>query len=141
MSGYLLDTNVVSELSKLAPHPAIVTFLDVEDDLWLSVIVLEELSLGVRLLPEGRRRDGLRAWLFQLLSNFVERILPIDRPEAQQAAAFQAQAQAQRSGRVLQLADALIAGTAMTHDLTVATRNTRDFDGLGIHVVDPWQTT
>lgn len=139
MSGYLLDTNVVSELSKLAPHPSIVSFLDAEDDLWLSVIVLQELSLGVRLLPEGRRRDGLRAWLSQLLSNFVERVLPIERPEAQQAAVLQARAH--RSGRGLQLADALIAGTAVTHDLTVATRNVRDFDSLGIHVVDPWQTT
>ena len=139
MSGYLLDTNVVSELSKLAPHPSIVSFLDAEGDLWLSVIVLQELSLGVRLLPEGRRRDGLRAWLSQLLSNFVERVLPIERPEAQQAAVLQARAH--RSGRGLQLADALIAGTAVTHDLTVATRNVRDFDSLGIHVVDPWQTT
>ena len=139
MSGYLLDTDVVSELSKPAPHPAIVTFLDTEDDLWLSVIVLEELSLGVQLLPEGRRRDGLRKWLSQLLSNFVERVLPIDKPEAQQAAALQARAH--RSGKGLQLADALIAGTAMTHELTVATRNLRNFEGLGINVVDPWQTT
>ena len=138
MSGYLLETNVVSELSKPAPHPAIVTFLDTKDDLWLSVIVLQELSLGVRLLPEGRRRDGFRKWLSQLLSNLVERILPIDRPEAQQAAALQARAH--RSGKGLQLADALIAGTAVTHDLTLATRNLRDFDGLGINVVDPWQT-
>ena len=139
MSGYLLETDVVSELSKPTLHPAIVTFLDAEDDLWLSVIVLQELSLGVRLLPEGRPRDGLRAWLSQLLSNFVERVLPIERPEAQQAAALPARAH--RSGRGLQLANALIAGTAVTHDFTVATRNIRDFDGLGIYVVDPWRTT
>jgi predicted nucleic acid-binding protein len=137
MSGYLLDTNVVSELSKPAPHAVIVTFLDTEDDLWLSVIVLEELELGVRLLTEGRRRDRLRAWLSQLVLNFAARILPVERKEAEQAAALQAKAH--RTGKGLQLADALIAGTAATHDLVVATRNVRDFDGLGIDVFNPWQ--
>ena len=138
MSGYLLDTNVVSELSKPAPHLGTVRFLDARDDLWLSVIVLEELELGVRLLPDGRRRDGLRAWLTQLAADFAARVLPIERREAEQAAALQARAQ--REGRGLQLADALIAGTAMTHDLAVVSRNVRDFEGLGIDVVNPWQT-
>ena len=138
MSGYLLDTNVVSELSKPTPYTGTVRFLDAEDDLWLSVIVLEELELGIRLLPEGRRRDELRAWLTQLAADFAARVLPIERREAEQAAALQARAH--RGGRGLQLADALIAGTAMTHDLAIVTRNVRDFDGLGIDVVNPWRT-
>ena len=138
MSGYLLDTNVVSELSKQTPHPGIVAFLDAEDDLWLSVIVLEELELGVRLLPESRRRSRLRDWLSQLTVDFAARVLPIERREAEQAAVFQARAR--RNGRVLHLADALIAGTAITHDLAVVTRNARDFDGLDIGVINPWQT-
>ena len=138
MSGYLLDTNVVSELSRPTPHPAIVTFMGAEDDLWLSVIVLEELDLGVQLLPHGRRREGLRTWLSLLLSNFAARILPIGRREAAQAATLQARAH--RRGKRLQLADALIAGTAMTCDLVVATRNVRDFGGMGVDVHNPWET-
>lgn len=138
MSGYLLDTNVLSELSKPAPNPAIVTFVGAEDDLWLSVIVLEELDLGVQLLPQGRRRDGLKAWLSLLLSNFAARILPIGRREAEQAATLQAQAH--RNGKRLQLADALIAGTAMTYQMIVATRNVRDFGGLGVDLFNPWET-
>lgn len=136
MSGYLLDTNVVSELARRSPHPAVVRFLDAQDDFWLSAIVLAELTLGVQLLPHGRRRDGLSNWLSQLVADFDQRVLPIERLEAERAAAFQAHAR--REGRVLQLADALIAGTAVTNGLTIATRNVRDFDGLDVAVIDPW---
>ncbi|MDE0365410.1 MAG: hypothetical protein OXP09_07525 [Gammaproteobacteria bacterium] len=64
-------------------------------------------------------------------------MLPVGRPEARQAAALRARAH--RSGRVLDLGDALIAGTASANDLSVATRNVRDFDGLGLDVIDPWR--
>ena len=137
MSGYLLDTNVVSELARQSPHPAVLQFLDTQDDLWLSAIVLSELMLGVRLLPHGRRRDSLSNWLSQLMEDFDQRVLPIERWEAERAAAFQAHAR--REGRVLQLADALIAGTAVTNSLTIATRNVKDFDGLDVAVIDPWE--
>ena len=137
MSGYLLDTNVVSESSKPSPHPAVLDFLDAHDDLWLSAIVLGELELGVQLLPEGRRRDGLRDWLSRLKVEFDQRILPIESGEAEWAAAFRAQAR--RDGWLLRLADALIAGTAKARDLTVATRNVRDFSGLDVDIVNPWE--
>ena len=138
MSGYLLDTNVVSEFSKERPHPSVVGFLAAQDELWLSVIVIEELEIGVQLLPAGARRDRLRGWLSQLLANFAQRVLPIERQEAEWAATFQARAH--REGWALQLADALIAGTAKTNDLSVATRNVRDFGRLDVGIVNPWET-
>ena len=61
MRAYLLDTIVLSELSKERPHSSGTTFLSEQDDLWLSVIVIEELDMGVQLLPEGRRREQLRS--------------------------------------------------------------------------------
>ena len=137
MSGYLLDTNVVSELVKRRPHPAVVNFLSAQDDLWLSAIVVEELELGVRLLPEGRCRDGLKDWLSKLMEDFDQHVLPVETPEAVWAATLQARAH--RDGRVLELADALIAGTAVTHNLAVATRNVADFDGLEVGVTNPWE--
>lgn len=137
MSGYLLDTNVVSELARQSPHPAVVRFLDQRDDFWLSAIVLGELTLGVQLLPHGRRRDNLSDWLSQLLVDFDQRVLPIKRGEAERAAAFRARAH--RDGRVLQLADALIAGTAATNDLVIVTRNVRDFVGFDVIVFNPWE--
>ena len=72
----------------------------------------------------------------QIVSDFNHRILPIERAEAEWSATFRARVH--RNGGVLQLADALIAGTAKVHDLAVATRNVRDFDGLGIQVINPW---
>lgn len=137
MSGFLLDTNVVSELTREAPDSRVVAFLAAQDDLWLPTIVLHELEFGLNLLPPGRRRNRIRAALSALIMEYGDRVLPLDRPEAEQAAALRAQAR--RSGRVLHLADALIAGTAKVHDLAVATRNVADFEGLSVTVINPWE--
>ena len=139
MSGYLLDTNVVSELTRERPAPAVVDFLAAQDDLWLPAVVVGELELGVQLLPEGRRRDALREWLSLLLARFDDRIAPIGRREAEWAAAFQARAH--RSGGELDLGDALIAGAAMANDMAIVTRNVKDFANLDVQVVNPWDAS
>ena len=138
MSGYLIDTNVVSELTKASPDPGVVTFLSEQDDLWLSSVVLHELEFGLLSLPEGRRRDDLQQVLSDFIAEFDDRILPLERVEAEWAARLRAKAHL--SGRVLHLGDALIAGTAKAHGLAVATRNVKDFDGLDVNVANPWQT-
>ncbi len=137
MSGFLLDTNVVSELVKPAPEPRVIAFLTSQTDLWLSTIVLHELDFGLNLLPRGRRRDRLSSVLSTFLSEYSDQIIPVDRREAEQAAAMRAQAR--RLGRALYLADALIAGTAKAHDLSLATRNVMDFNDLGVEVTNPWE--
>ena len=139
MNGFLLDTNVVSELTKNVPNSQVITFLAAQNDLWLSIIVLHELDFGLNLLPLGHRRDRISAALAAFVTEYEDRILPVDRPEAEQAASLRAQAR--RSGRVLHLGDALIAGTAKTHNLAVATRNVADFDGLDVDVTNPWEAT
>ena len=136
MSGFLLDTNVISELTKDAPHARVTGFLADVDDLWLSAVVVHELDFGVELLPPGRRREGIRAALSAFASEYADRVLPVGRPEAERAAALRARAH--RAGRVLDMGDALIAGTAAAHALSIATRNVRDFDGLEVDVVNPW---
>ena len=137
MSGFLLDTNVVSELVKPAPEPRVIAFLTSQTDLWLSTIVLHELDFGLNLLPRGRRRDRLSSVLSTFLSEYSDQIIPVDRREAEQAAAMRAQARS--LGRALYLADALIAGTAKAHDLSLATRNVMDFNDLGVEVTNPWE--
>ncbi len=137
MSGFLLDTNVVSELTKDAPNPRVVAFLTEQDDLWLSALVLHELEFGLQLLPPGQRRDGLRSVLSEFIATYEDRILPLDRTGSERAAQFRAQAH--RSGRVLDLGDALIAGTAKVHGLSVATRNVGDFADLDVDIVNPWE--
>ena len=137
MSGFLLDTNVVSELVKPAPEPRVIAFLTSQTDLWLSTIVLHELDFGLNLLPRGHHRDRLSSVLSMFLSEYSDQIIPVDRREAEQAAAMRAQAR--RLGRALYLADALIAGTAKAHDLSLATRNVMDFNDLGVEVTNPWE--
>ena len=138
MSGYLIDTNVVSELTKASPDSGVVTFLSEQDDLWLSSVVLHELEFGLLSLPEGRRRGDLQQVLSDFIAEFDDRILPLERIEAEWAARLRAKAHL--SGRVLHLGDALIAGTARAHGLAVATRNAKDFDGLDVNVANPWLT-
>ena len=137
MSGILLDTNVVSELTKEEPDARVIGFLNRQPDLWVSTIILHELEFGLRLLPAGRRRQRLRAVLSKFVTEYQDRFLALERREAEQAAALRAHAQ--RSGRTVHLGDALIAGTAKAHDLAVATRNVLDFDGLDVEIINPWE--
>ena len=136
MSGYLLDTNVVSELTKEPPAPQVIAFLTQQHDLWLSVIIVHELEFGVQNMPGGQRRDSVSAFYRIFIDRHTSRILPVDRAVAERAA--QLRARARRAGRDLKLADALIAGTAVTHRLSVATRNVRDFVDFGVDVTNPW---
>ena len=136
MSGFLLDTNVLSELTREVPHPGVIAFLAEQEDLWLPSLVVHELEYGVQLLPQGRRRDHLQALLTNVISTYADRILALDRPAAESAARLRAQAR--RMGRPLDLGDALIAGIAQSNVLTIATRNVRDFDFVDVTVISPW---
>ena len=139
MKGYLLDTNVISELTKDFPDPKVLKFMLEQKDLfWLSPVVLHELEFGLSLLPEGKRRHELGKLLAKFIIEYEKRILPLGRQEAELAARLRAQARG--SGRVLHLGDALIAGTAKTHDLSVATRNIGDFAVLDVRASNPWET-
>ena len=136
MGGFLIDTNVVSELTRPAPDLNVIAFLNAQHDIWLSTVVLHELEYGLGILPAGKRRDELSGTITDLVDEYADRIIPLERAEAQAAATLRAAAKT--SGRVLHLGDALIAGTAKTHALTIATRNIADFDGLGVAVTNPW---
>ena len=136
MTGCLLDTNVVSETMKSAPNSRVTAFLVENDGLWLSSMVVHELEYGVRWLPQGNRHSLLREALQRLVSEYEDRILPLDKAGARWAAQFRAQER--RSGRTLDLGDALVAGTARAHDLALATRNIADFEHLDVDLVNPW---
>ena len=138
MSGFLLDANVVSETMRSTPHKHVVAFLTRRDELWLSSILIHELEYGGQRLPRGQRRLALRNALRNVLADYRDRILDLNPGAAVWAARFRAQARG--LGRTLDLGDALIAGTARSHELTIATRNVRDFAGLDVNVVNPWDT-
>lgn len=136
MNGFLLDTNVVSELTRDDPSSQVIKFLADHDDLWLSSIVIHELEYGLRLLPAGRRQARLSAAVSSIVSVYEDRILPLDRIAAEWSARFRAQVR--RSGHMLDLGDALIAGTARANNLTLTTRNVADFRYVAIDVFNPW---
>ncbi len=139
MTGYLLDTNVISELTRHVPDPQVVSFLSEQEDLWLSSILIHEVEYGLRLLPQGARRKRLSVMQSAILGTYENRILPLDRIGAEWSAEFRAQAR--RAGRTIDMGDALIAGIARAHDLALATRNMAHFDDVAVEVINPWEAS
>lgn len=136
MTQILLDTNIISELGKPEPQQSVVDFLVSLPVAWLSTITLHELEYGLALLPEGNRRSTIENTLSGLISRYSDYVIPVQREEAQQAALLRASMR--QSGRVLHLADSLIAGTAKVHNLVIATRNIKDFEGLDVGLINPF---
>ena len=124
---FLLDTNVVSELIRSAPEPAV--------EAWVAS--RRELRYGVAIMPVGRRRDALASVVDGLVrEDFAGRVLPFDSVAAQAYAEIAATRR--RAGRPVCQADCQIAAVAQARGFAVATRNVRDFAGMGIEVVNPW---
>ncbi len=137
MPHYLFDTNILSELARPEPQQSVVDFVASVPIAWLSTITLHELEYGIALIPKGARRDAIKQFIDGLVGAYSDYIIPIEQREAQEAALLRALLKQQ--GKVLHLADSLIAGTAKVHDLTVVTRNIKDFEGLGLSLVNPFE--
>ena len=135
----LLDTNVVSELMRPAPAPRVDQWIAGQEPgtMALSVITLAEILYGIERLPDGRRRTDLAARFRLFLElGFGGVVHPVDPGTAEHYAAIRAARDA--AGRPMTSFDALIAATARVHNMALATRNTGDFAGCGLEVVDPW---
>jgi predicted nucleic acid-binding protein len=135
----LLDTNVLSEVTKPRPNGRVLQWLDRldEDRAFISVVSIAEIRRGVALMDAGRKREALAEWLANdLPQRFERRVIPIDEPVA--LAWGDLMRLAKRSGRGLSSMDGLIAATGLVHDLAVATRNTKHFEGFGVELFDPW---
>ncbi|MDG2520409.1 type II toxin-antitoxin system VapC family toxin [Caulobacter segnis] len=137
---FLLDTNIVSELRKSrrgGADPRVVAWAEQSeaDAFFISAITVLELELGVLRMERRDPRQGaaLRDWLdHQVTPEFRDRVLPVDGAVARTCAGLHVpDSRAER--------DALIAATALTHGMIVATRNTSDFVSTGVKLVDPWQ--
>jgi toxin FitB len=131
----LLDTNVLSEVTKPRPDEGVLKWLHGldEDRTFISIVSIAEIRRGVALMDPGRKRDALDEWLtHDLPQRFENRIIPVALSWGDLMAL------AKRSGRGLATMDGLIAATAVAHQLTLATRSTKDFEGFGIDIIDPW---
>lgn len=140
MSGYILDTNIVSELAKAAPGAKVAAWIEAveEELLFLSVLTFAEIRRGIELLPGGARQARLRRWLdVELADRFEGRILDVGRGVAEQWGVIMARSEA--AGRRLPTMDAFFAATAAFYGMTMVTRNTRHFATTGVAVVNPWE--
>ena len=139
MSGFLLDTNIPSEIIRSRPDSRVNDWIRAQDDetLHLSVITVGELRKGLTTMPESKRRSQLQEWLeTDLLPLFAGRILPITQPIADRWGVLSGKRQL--AGRPLSMADGLIAATALEHGLTLVTRNVRDCEDLSVTIFNPW---
>lgn len=136
----LLDTNVLSELLRAAPEPAVLAWFALQPapSLFVCAVTQAEMLFGARQLPAGKRRQALEGALQAMFAeDFAGRILPFDAAAAPQFADCAAARQA--AGRPMSQFDAQIAAIARHHGMTIATRNVADFEGCGAGVVDPWR--
>lgn len=139
MSGFLLDTNLVSELIRVKPERRVLEWIEAADEglLYLSVLTLGEIRKGVAGLAQGKRRTRLETWLeVDLQTRFSGRVLPIDVAIANRWGLLAAQAKTK--GVSLPVIDGLLAATAIHYDLTVVSRNSSDFASVQVPVVNPW---
>jgi predicted nucleic acid-binding protein len=137
--NFLLDTNVLSEVQRPAPAPKVLAWLDRidEDRVFISVASIAELRRGIALMDDGRRRAALAVWLANdLPGRFAERMLSIDHAIAERWGDLMAQSR--RAGIALSVMDGFFAATAMAKQLTLVTRNVRDFASFGVTLFNPW---
>jgi toxin FitB len=140
MSGFLLDTNVVSETVRLRPEPRVTDWIarQPNDALFLSVLTLGELRRGFITAPDPQRRARLERWLeTDVLRWFEGRILPVTREIADHWGVIDGTCQLR--GTKANTVDGLIAATALEHGLTVVTRNVKDFALFSVSLFNPWE--
>jgi toxin FitB len=138
--GYLVDTNIPSELTRERPDARVVAFLQNVDKeaVFLSVMTIGEICRGIAALPISQRRASLQNWLeIDVRSWFAGRIFPVTEAIAERWGHLSAVAKQQ--GLSLAVVDGVIAATALHHDLTLVTRNVKDFAGLGMDISNPWE--
>ena len=140
MKGFLLDTNIPSEMLRPRPDPNVADWVkrQANETLFVSVVTMGELRRGITLLAEqSRRRAELEQMIHEKVPSwFQDRILPVTRIIAERWGVLDGERQL--AGRPMNIADGMIAATALEHDLTVVTRNVKDFSGIGLTVLSPW---
>ncbi len=133
----LFDTNVVSELARPQPNPTILAYCGSVEQAYLSVVTMHELYYGAHAVNDSARQEKLLGWITQLRSKHSGKVIPVNLEIAENAAIMRANERL--AGRILAVEDSLIAATADVYSLSVVTRNTKDFQNTGIHLINPWK--
>lgn len=135
----LLDTCVISELNRREPNPVVEAAVEQlgPENLFVAAISMGEIQKGISLLPAGRRRREFEQWFTFVLNRFASRILAVDLNASLIWGDLSARPQFR--GQTTLSIDLLIAATALSHGMSVMTRNTKDFVDTGVLLIDPWQ--
>jgi predicted nucleic acid-binding protein len=139
VKGYLVDTNIPSELTRQQPDARVADFIRQagKENLFLSVMTIGEICKGIDLLPVSQKRTTLEHWLtVDVRAWFAGRILPVTEAIAERWGHLAATARKQ--GVTLAVVDGVLAATAIENDLTLVTRNTKDYSALGVSLLNPW---
>ena len=136
---YLLDTCVISQLAKFG-ESKVKDFIaeQEEESLFLSVITIGEITKGISLLEKGVRKSKLERWLASIKKHYADKFLPISIDTSEIWGSVTANEQT--AGRILSVADGLIAASAIEHGMTLVTRNVKDFSGTGAMLLNPWES-
>lgn len=136
MTGVLLDTNVLSEPLRPDPDENVAAFLSEDRDFYISAISINEMRFGAARIQAGRRKYQIDAYLSRVIDAFSDRTIAVDAEVA--AIAGDMRATREAAGHKISVDDGLIAACAAAHSLRIATRNTKDFEGLGVELINPW---
>ena len=140
MKGWLLDTNILSELRKPKPEPKVVAFVGAQplDSLYVSAVTFAEIRFGIELVADVHKRAALSDWLnLQLRPMFENRVLPVS-----EDAMFKWRLlveEGRKAGHTFSQPDLIIAATALHHGLTIVSRDTGGYDRTGALLVNPWK--
>lgn len=138
MMGFLLDTCLVSEFFKKQPDANVIQWFGSQrpETLFLSVLTIGELRKGLLKLPPSQKTELVGLWLEEAKTIYGGRILKFDLSTAETLAKIRAMSEA--DGKPISMIDSLIAATAVENNLTIATRNVRDFEFAGVRIFNPW---
>jgi predicted nucleic acid-binding protein len=138
--NYLLDTCVLSEFTRRKPDEKVVRWMDAmdEEELFISVITLGEIQRGIEKLPDSHRKTALLTWMNEdLIARFGDRVLPIDVPSMLVWGTLTSRMDA--SGTPMGVMDSLLAASALSRNMVLVTRNVKDFTGVNLRLVNPWE--
>jgi predicted nucleic acid-binding protein len=135
---YLIDTNVISEMQKSNCNQGVRTFIEQipSEDIFICVISIGELCYGMEKLPPGKKKHELMIWLYtQVAEWFRDRVIALDTDVLLEWGKIRA-----HSDRTMPVVDSQIAAAAITHHMTLVTRNVKDFEDIeGIGLINPWE--
>jgi predicted nucleic acid-binding protein len=139
VTGFLLDTNILSELRRLKPQPKVTAFVATQplERLYVSVVTLAEIRFGIELLDDPARRADLTEWLtHKVRPMFEQRILPVTEDVMLKWRLLVEEGR--KAGHTFSQPDLIIGATALVNDLTIVSRDTADYEKARVHVLNPW---